>query len=81
MVKSQIINHYAVPEKKIKVIYNGVDIKNSHRKIHRFTGVARRKELSISEDAKVVLFVGSGFERKGLGTLIRAASLIKSEKT
>ncbi len=81
MVKSQIINHYAVPEKKIKVIYNGVDIKRFsplNAEIYR-TGV--RKELSISEDAEVILFVGSGFERKGLGTLLRAMSLIKRKET
>jgi len=80
MVKSQIIGHYAVPEKKIKVIYNGADIKRFsplNAKAHRATV---RKELSISWDAKVILFVGSGFERKGLKTLIRAVSLMKSEK-
>jgi len=80
MVKSQIINHYAVPEKKIKVIYNGVDIKKFSPQNTQIYRTQVRKELSISEDAKVVLFVGSGFERKGLGTLIRTASLIKSEK-
>ena len=79
MVKSQIINHYAVPEKKIKVIYNGVDIKRFSPLNTQIYRTQVRKELSISEDAKVILFVGSGFERKGLGTLIRAAaSLIKS---
>ncbi|MDP3260500.1 MAG: glycosyltransferase family 4 protein [Thermodesulfovibrionales bacterium] len=80
MVKSQIINHYAVPEKKIKVIYNGVDIKRFSPLNAEIYRARVRKELSISEDAEVILFVGSGFERKGLGTLIRAASLIKSEK-
>ncbi|MDP1758314.1 MAG: glycosyltransferase family 4 protein, partial [Thermodesulfovibrionales bacterium] len=79
MVKSQIINHYAVPEKKIKVIYNGVDTKRFSPQNTQIYRTQVRKELSISEDAKVILFVGSGFERKGLGTLIRAAaSLIKS---
>ncbi|MBA3060199.1 MAG: glycosyltransferase family 4 protein [Nitrospirae bacterium] len=80
MVKSQIINHYAVPEKKIKVIYNGVDIKRFSPLNAEIYRTRVKKELSISEDAEVILFVGSGFERKGLGTLIRAASLIKSGK-
>ena len=58
MVKSQIINHYAVPEKKIKVIYNGVDIKKFSPQNTQIYRSRTRKELSISEDAKVVLFVG-----------------------
>jgi len=80
MVKSQIINHYAVPEEKIKVIYNGVDIKRFSPLNTEIYRDQVRKELSISENAEVILFVGSGFERKGLGTLIRAASLIKFKK-
>ncbi|NCO82923.1 MAG: hypothetical protein COZ31_07345 [Nitrospirae bacterium CG_4_10_14_3_um_filter_44_29] len=81
MVKSQIINHYAVSEKKIKVLYNGVDIKRFSPLNAETYRTNVRKELSISKDAKVILFVGSGFERKGLGTLIRAMSLIKRKET
>jgi len=78
MVKSQIINHYAIPEKKIKVIYNGVDTKRFSPQNTQIYRSRIRKGLSISEDAEVILFVGSGFERKGLGTLIRAMSLMKA---
>ncbi|MDP3112458.1 MAG: glycosyltransferase family 4 protein, partial [Thermodesulfovibrionales bacterium] len=35
-----------------------------------------REELSINKDTGLVLFVGSGFERKGLNTLLRAISLM-----
>ena len=67
MVKSQIINHYAVPEKKIKVIYNGVDIKRFSPQNTQIYRTQVRKELSISEDAEVILFVGSGLREKGPG--------------
>jgi len=78
MVKSQIINHYGIQGERIKVIYNGVDTKRfSPQNITRYRAQMRR-ELSISPEAKVILLVGSGFERKGVGTLIRAASVIRS---
>jgi len=77
MVKRQIIDHYAIPEEKIRVIYNGVDLE-------RFSPQNRdrwrrdiRKGLDISGDTAVLLFVGSGFERKGLGTFLKALTQIK----
>lgn len=79
MVKEQIIKHYAVPEERITIIHNGVDL-------IRFTPENKdrwrdhiRKSLDIPEDTKVFLFVGSGFERKGLKTLLESISLIKTE--
>jgi UDP-glucose:(heptosyl)LPS alpha-1,3-glucosyltransferase len=78
MVKNQIIQHYAVQANKIMIIYNGVDLT-------RFTPETRvrwrdtvRKALSIPTDSPVVLFVGSGFERKGLNTLINSIPLTEN---
>lgn len=77
MVKEQIIKNYSVREEKIVIIYNGVDLA-------RFTPENRvkwrddvRKGLSIPQDSLVLLFVGSGFERKGLNTLIDSIPFIK----
>ncbi len=79
MIKKQIIQHYAVQENKITIIYNGVDLT-------RFTPENRvkwrdtvRRGLSIHKDSLVVLFVGSGFERKGLHTLINSLPLLKEQ--
>jgi len=80
MVKSQIIRHYNIPEEKIQVIYNGVDLKRFSPENTELYGDKVRQELSIGKDTKLILFVGSGFERKGLGALLRAISLIRSEK-
>ncbi|MBI4685922.1 MAG: glycosyltransferase family 4 protein [Nitrospirae bacterium] len=80
MVKSQIIHHYNIPESKIKVVYNGVDLK---RFSPRNAGLYRdhvRKELGIDDKTILILFVGSGFERKGLKTLLRSLSIVNSEE-
>ncbi|MDP2689483.1 MAG: glycosyltransferase family 4 protein [Deltaproteobacteria bacterium] len=79
MVKGQIIRHYAVPEERITVIRNGVDLE-------RFTPANRdrwrsgvRTSLGVTDNTRLILLVGSGFERKGLKTLLEAASFLKKE--
>ncbi|MBI3991457.1 MAG: glycosyltransferase family 4 protein, partial [Candidatus Omnitrophica bacterium] len=58
------------------VIYNGVDAERFHPKLKGAYRVPERKRLGISEDVLVLLFVGSGFERKGLRYLIKSLALI-----
>lgn len=74
-VKDDIIKHYGVPSSKIEVVYNGIDIDqyslNSKEKCRQEI----RKEYGIDENNLLLLFVGSGFERKGLGYLLTALSL------
>lgn len=79
MIKYQIMNHYGIPEEKIQVIYNGVDRKRFSPINAEAYRTRTRKELSINDEACAILFVGSGFERKGLKTLLEAGSLIKSK--
>jgi UDP-glucose:(heptosyl)LPS alpha-1,3-glucosyltransferase len=79
MVKGQIIRHYALPQEKIRVIYNGVDLQRFSPRNRRLYREAVRKELSIPEQAKIILFVGSGFKRKGLLTLLRALAVLKND--
>jgi UDP-glucose:(heptosyl)LPS alpha-1,3-glucosyltransferase len=71
-VRRDIIAHYAVAPDKIHVLYNGVD---SHRFHPARRGEARdrvRNLWKIPLDAPLVLFVGSGFRRKGLDRLLSA---------
>ncbi len=79
MVKEEIIRHFQVPPGKITVIYNGLD----H---HRFRAVpeeehrALRQRLGAPEGAGLILFVGSGFRRKGLAYLLEAFCRLKDER-
>ncbi len=79
MVKDNIMKHYAVPENRIIIIYNGVDLARfKPGSGDTWRGDVRRR-FTLPEDTKVVLFVGSGFRRKGLGTAIEAVALTKRE--
>ncbi len=79
MVKEQIVSHYAVPEERLTTIYNGVDLDRfSQDNRGKWRGRVR-EDLGISGGSKVVLFVGTGFKRKGLGTLIDAISFLRDK--
>jgi UDP-glucose:(heptosyl)LPS alpha-1,3-glucosyltransferase len=69
-VKRDIIDQYAVPAERITVLYNGVDHERFHPSLRNRWRCLVRRELGIPERAPVVLFVGSGFRRKGLDRLL-----------
>jgi UDP-glucose:(heptosyl)LPS alpha-1,3-glucosyltransferase len=66
MVKVDILRHFAIDETKLRVILTGVDSDKFHPALRETLRDATRKLLRIPKTAPVVLFVGSGFERKGL---------------
>lgn len=68
--REEIIRHYGVDENKVRVLYNGLDKKRFHSGLAEEYRGETRRELGIDEDEPVALFVGSGFQRKGLGELI-----------
>jgi UDP-glucose:(heptosyl)LPS alpha-1,3-glucosyltransferase len=73
--KAEIQRLYGLPEARVTVIYNGVDQERFHPGHRGRYGDGTRRALGIPSDAWVVLFVGSGFERKGLGHLIEGFAL------
>lgn len=68
--KAEIQRLYGLPDSRVSVIYNGVDQERFHPDNRGRYRNSVRDELGIPRAAWVVLFVGSGFERKGLGPLI-----------
>lgn len=78
--KEEIIKYYGVRPENIVVIYNGVDLEEFHPKNRALFREEIRKEFNIAEDEFLILFVGSGFRRKGLRYLIEAISLLREEK-
>lgn len=71
MVKQEIIDTFAVPASKITVIYNAVDQQRFTPPSHQ-DFIALRKQWQIPLNVTCFVFVGSGFERKGLAQAIKA---------
>jgi UDP-glucose:(heptosyl)LPS alpha-1,3-glucosyltransferase len=68
--KRDFVECYGIPEERIVVIHNGVDAErfDPRRRLHE--GKRLREALKIPADTPVVLFVGTGFLRKGLHRLL-----------
>jgi UDP-glucose:(heptosyl)LPS alpha-1,3-glucosyltransferase len=72
----EIARLHGVPETRLTVVYNGVDLVRFHpdnRARHR---AAARAEVALAAGAWVALFAGSGFERKGLATALEALAAL-----
>jgi UDP-glucose:(heptosyl)LPS alpha-1,3-glucosyltransferase len=74
MVKNEIQARFGVADVKLHVIYNGVDLQSFHPRLRDTHRAQARSELGIPDGALTYLFVGSGFERKGVFRLLPAFS-------
>ncbi|MFA5111213.1 MAG: glycosyltransferase family 4 protein [Desulfobaccales bacterium] len=70
-VADEVIRHYGVDPARVRVIYNGLDRARFYP-LEPEARTALRQSLGIPADREVVLFVGSGFARKGLTYLLQA---------
>ncbi|MFZ7110781.1 MAG: glycosyltransferase family 4 protein [Desulfatiglandales bacterium] len=75
MVRREITDRFRIADNKIHTIYNGTDLDRFHPRHRETLGRRLREEVGVPGHEPVVLFVGSGFERKGLAQLIRAMAL------
>src|SRR3989337_1331923 len=78
--KKEIMHHYKIYANDIEVIYNGVDTNTfTPQNRIRYRDVIRVK-YAVAPDEVLLLFVGSGFKRKGLKYIIDALPLIDTDK-
>jgi UDP-glucose:(heptosyl)LPS alpha-1,3-glucosyltransferase len=75
MVKHDMMRWYQIPEERIHVVYNGIDIERFHPRNRQYREEIRRRH-GIG-DEWVILFVSNNFRMKGLFFLIRALAKIK----
>jgi UDP-glucose:(heptosyl)LPS alpha-1,3-glucosyltransferase len=79
MVKQDMMRWYRIPEERIQVVYNGVDIERFHPRNRKYREeIRRRHDIG---DEFVVLFVSNNFRMKGLVLLTRALTAIKKENS
>jgi UDP-glucose:(heptosyl)LPS alpha-1,3-glucosyltransferase len=74
--REEIIRRFGLPAEKIRVIHNGIDIARFPPARKADARVRFRKRYGIPDGETVFLFVGSGFARKGVATIARAARLL-----
>lgn len=78
MVRTEITALYGYPAAQIDLVHNGVPVE-----LFRTTGeerAAARRRFNLTDDELAVLFVGSGWERKGLKYAIRAVEACREQK-
>lgn len=71
MVKHDIMRCYGVDEHRFEIIYNAIDSQKFFPATDEQRRVSR-EALSIPQQAVALIYVGSGFERKGLKPAIEA---------
>jgi UDP-glucose:(heptosyl)LPS alpha-1,3-glucosyltransferase len=78
MVKREIKRHFGLTDDKLHVIYNGVDTDVFHPRLkaHR---AEMRARYGVPATATLFLFVGSGFERKGVAILLEAMAALPAD--
>lgn len=74
MVADEIGRFYGVDRDRLEVIYNGVDTAAFHPGLADEFRAATRSAAGIPADVPLLLFVGSGFARKGVPQLLQAAA-------
>ncbi len=77
MVQDEILRYYGTPPAAIEVIYTGVDLGRFRPTRGDAARADFRRALGIGPSDPVVLFAGSGFERKGLRFLLEAAGQMR----
>ena len=71
--REEIVRRFGLPPERIAVVRNGVDASLFPPDRRETAAAALRGRLGIAAEEPVFLFVGSGFARKGLKVLARAA--------
>jgi UDP-glucose:(heptosyl)LPS alpha-1,3-glucosyltransferase len=71
--KEEIVRHFGISGDRISVVYNGLDLSRFPMERKEEARGRFRNRFGIGDDETAFLFVGSGFARKGVGTLVRAA--------
>jgi UDP-glucose:(heptosyl)LPS alpha-1,3-glucosyltransferase len=72
MVRDELRARHGVPDSRLVVIWNGVDLERFHPARRAAEREAVRAELGAAPEATVWLLVGSELRRKGLDTALRA---------
>ena len=82
MVKNEVLEHYSVSPDKIEVIHNGAPWKEMDKDFNAWVEKKQRQCTDFCLDPTLYhfLFVGNGYERKGLTSLFRALATLSNRE-
>jgi len=72
LIRDEIHQWFPQVTSSIRVIHNGVDTEKFHPRLRNQYRTNIRRQIGINDSAPLLLFVGSGFERKGVPLLLQA---------
>ncbi|TAJ07486.1 MAG: glycosyltransferase family 1 protein [Planctomycetota bacterium] len=78
MVRRDLLARYGGDPARVEVVHNGVDLTRFAPTRRATDGAAVRAELGLADADPLVLFVGSGFGRKGLDLLLQATVALRA---
>ena len=72
MVANEIRAEYGVASEKLHIVYNGVDLHKFSRENVAKLREKTRNQFAIPQSVPLILYVGSGYQRKGVAPLLKA---------
>lgn len=78
LVRQAFAHHYAPLGVPVTVLRNAVDLTRFHPDVRASLRARARAGLGVTDGDRVLLTLGSGFERKGVATLVRALGRLKA---
>lgn len=82
MVKQEVLEYYNISPNKIEVIHNGVEWKEMEENFSSWHTEKEEKcqEYCLDPNRFHFLFIGNGYERKGLGILMEALATLQTRE-
>jgi UDP-glucose:(heptosyl)LPS alpha-1,3-glucosyltransferase len=80
MVKRDVMHRYSIPRDKITVIHNGVDLERFHPRHRIGAGAMLRRACGFQAEHTVVVFLGTGYHRKGLDRLLEVFPVLLRQR-
>ena len=77
MVKNDILRQYELPQEKIAVVFNSVDLERFHPRNREIFREAKRRTLGVDPNDLLLIFAGNNYRLKGLEPLLKAMVLLK----
>jgi len=77
MIKRDIRRFHNVPEKRIRVVFNSVDLERFRPENRMLLREALRRELEIDDDTILLLFAGNNYRLKGLDYLLKSLMVLQ----